>query len=92
VILCDLDNFIVLIFRVYSLLLLIYALISWIPDLRGAWVRYLAMVIEPVLVPIRRIIPPVGGLDLAFLVLIVLINVAIVPLLQSAAIRACYYG
>jgi YggT family protein len=89
---CYLDGLIVDVFRVYSVLLLIYAVLSWIPDLRGPWVRYLAMVIEPVLVPIRRIIPPVGGLDLAFLVLLLLINLVIVPLLQNAAARACFYG
>ena len=89
-ILCYLDGLIVDVFRVYSVLLLIYALISWLPDLRGAWVRYLAMVIEPVLNPIRRIIPPVGGLDLAFLVLLLLINLMIIPLLQNAAASACY--
>jgi uncharacterized protein YggT (Ycf19 family) len=89
---CTLDRLIVDMFRVYSVLLLIYALISWVPDLRGAWVRYLAMVIEPVLNPIRRLIPPLGGFDIAFLVLLLLINMAIVPLLERAAFSACSYG
>ena len=88
---CQLDQLIVWIFRAYSVLLFVYALISWIPDLRGPWVRYLAAIIEPVLAPIRRIIPPLGGLDMAFLVLLILINFLIVPLLQRAAFSACYY-
>ncbi len=90
-ILCSLDQLIVFVFRAYSVLLFVYALLSWIPDLRGPWTRYLAMLIEPVLAPVRRIIPPIGGVDMAFLVLILLINFLIVPALQNAAFRACYY-
>ena len=87
--LCQLDGWIVILARLYSLVLLIYAVISWIPDLRGEWVRYLAMLVEPVLAPVRRIIPPVGGLDLAFLVVLLVLNYLIVPLLQRAAVGAC---
>ena len=76
--------------RAYTFVLLAYAVVSWIPDLRGNWVRYLAMLVEPVLTPIRRIVPPLGGLDLAFLVLILLLNFLIVPLLRNAAFSACY--
>ena len=88
-ILCLLDGWAVDLARLYSLVLLIYAVISWIPDLRGPWVRYLAMLVEPVLAPIRRVIPPMGGLDMAFLVLILLLNFVIVPLLRTAASTAC---
>jgi YggT family protein len=88
---CQLDQVIVRVFQAYSIILFIYALLSWIPDLRGPWMRYLAMLVEPVLAPVRRIIPPVGGLDLAFLVVIVLINFVIIPLVRYAASGACYY-
>ncbi len=88
---CEIDQLIVWIFRAYSVILFVYALLSWIPDLRGPWVRYLAMVVEPVLAPIRRIVPPIGGLDMAFLILIVLINFVIVPILNRAVFSACYY-
>lgn len=91
-ILCQLDGFIVILARIYSLVLLVYAVVSWIPDLRGDWVRYLAMLVEPILAPVRRIIPPVGGLDLAFLVVLLALNYLIVPLLQRAAFGACYAG
>ncbi len=87
---CRFDQLIVHVFQAYSVLLFVYALISWIPDLRGPWVRYLAMLIEPVLAPVRRMIPPLGGLDMAFLVVILVINLVIVPLLQNAAFRSCY--
>ena len=88
---CQLDQVIVRVFQVYSIILFVYALISWIPDLRGPWVRYLAMLVEPVLAPVRRIVPPIGGLDMAFLIVIVLINFVIVPILNNAVFRACFY-
>jgi YggT family protein len=87
--LCQLDQIVIWLARLYSLVLLIYAVISWIPDIRGPWVRYLAMLVEPVLAPVRRIIPPVGGLDLAFLVVLLVLNYLIVPLLSRAAYSAC---
>jgi YggT family protein len=88
---CQLDQVIVRVFQAYSIILFIYALLSWIPDLRGPWMRYLAMLVEPVLAPVRRIIPPIGGLDLAFLVVIVLINFVIIPILNRAVFSACYF-
>lgn len=87
---CQLDLAVVWLIRVYSIVLLIYAILSWIPDLRGQWVRYIAMLVEPVLMPLRRIIPPLGGLDLSFLVLILALNYLIIPLLTRAAYGACY--
>lgn len=87
--LCRLDTLVVLLARAYSIVLLVYAVVSWIPDLRGRWVDYLAMIVEPVLAPIRRIVPPIGGLDMAFLVLILLLNYLIVPLLRNVAFNAC---
>jgi YggT family protein len=76
--------------NVYSILLLIYALLSWIPDLRGRWSDYLALLIEPLLTPIRRIVPPLGGLDMAFLVLILLLQIIVRPLLYNLADRVCF--
>jgi YggT family protein len=63
------------IFGLYLLLMLVYAVVSWVPSLRGRWSDYVAMVIEPVLVPVRRIIPPLGGLDLSFIVVIVVLQI-----------------
>jgi YggT family protein len=90
--LCQLDSLVVLLARIYSLVLLVYAVVSWIPDIRGPWVRYLAMFVEPVLAPVRRIIPPMGGLDLAFLVVLLVLQLLIVPLLQRVAYGVCFAG
>ena len=87
--LCQLDQVVVWLIRVYLLVLLIYAVVSWIPDIRGPWVRYIAMFVEPVLNPIRRVVPPLGGLDLAFLIVIVVLNWVIIPLVTRAAYTAC---
>ncbi len=54
--------------------MLAYALVSWVPSMRGRWSDYVARVVEPVLVPVRRVIPPLGGLDLSFLVVILLLG------------------
>ena len=74
-ILCRLQGPVDLIFYVYYLMLLVYALASWIPDMRGRWLSVIARFIEPALVPIRQIIPPIGGFDLAFIVLLIFVRV-----------------
>jgi YggT family protein len=89
-ILCSFTSALVWLVNVYTLLLFVYALLSWIPDLRGRWTYYLASVIEPVLMPIRRIIPPVGGFDIAFLVLFAVLQFVVRPALAHAAFSACY--
>jgi YggT family protein len=60
--------------NVYLLLMLVYALVSWVPSIRGRWSDIVARLVEPVLVPVRRIIPPLGGFDLSFLVVILIIQ------------------
>ncbi len=76
--------------NVYTFVLFAYAVISWVPELRRArWSYYLAAIVEPVLVPIRRIIPPLGGLDLAFLVLILVLQLLVRPALASWAFTSC---
>jgi YggT family protein len=87
---CEIDQLIVKLFYAYTVVLLIYALLSWVPDLRGSWTRYLDMLVEPVLAPIRRIVPPIGGFDMAFLIVILLINFIVIPLLETVARSACY--
>ena len=61
--------------RLFWLAMLLYALVSWVPSLQGRWSQYLARIVEPVLLPLRRIIPPLGGFDLSFLVVIILVGV-----------------
>jgi YggT family protein len=87
---CTLSKLLLDLVNLYSILLFVYAVLSWIPDLRGRWTYYLAAVIEPVLMPIRRVIPPLGGLDLAFLVLLLVLQLAIRPFLQQEVYHTCF--
>jgi YggT family protein len=87
---CTLAQFALYALNIYLVLMLIYALVSWIPSLRGRWVDYLAMIIEPLLQPLRRVIPPLGGLDLSFLVLILAFQYLLRPLIINSIGHACY--
>ncbi|RJP67844.1 MAG: YggT family protein [Candidatus Abyssobacteria bacterium SURF_17] len=54
--------FIVDLLNLYSLLIIIYAVLSWMGlDRRNTIIRILSTVIDPVLDPIRRLVPPIGG-------------------------------
>ncbi len=61
---------------IYSWIIIAAALISWVsPDPRNPVVIFLRRVTEPVLGPIRRLLPPwkTGGLDLSPLVALIAI-------------------
>lgn len=62
---------ILLLLQLYSFILLARALISWIPNLDpyNPAVQILYQVTEPVLEPIRKLIPPIGGtIDISIIV------------------------
>lgn len=53
-------------FMVYYIVLIIYILSSWFPNFRGTPIgTLLEKLSEPYLSVFRRIIPPIGGLDLS---------------------------
>jgi YggT family protein len=60
------------------------AILSWI-DPRMEWgiSRILADVTDPVIAPLRRVIPPLGMIDISFIVAILLIQM-LMRLLQQA--------
>lgn len=87
---CDFAQLLTWLLWIYTILLLVYAILSWIPELRFSSVeRFLATLVEPLLTPIRRIIPPIGGVDIAFLILILVLQFLIRPLLVDLEISAC---
>lgn len=87
---CSLATLLVDAVNAYTMLLFVYAIVSWFPDLRrGRWVYYLASIIEPLLIPIRRVVPPVGGLDLAFLILFFVLQLLVRPALGHLAFNSC---
>lgn len=78
---------VVLVLYLFVIALIVRAVLSWIavaPDsgLRPV-VDGVVAVTEPVLAPVRRVIPPVGGLDLSVLLVILLINLVLIPLAQQ---------
>ena len=53
------------------ILVFIHALASWIPQLRESKVYHLIdRIVEPLLSPLRKVIPPIGGLDITPAILI----------------------
>ena len=61
----------VLVLRLYSWVLVARALVSWIPNLDPYHpaVQMLYRVTEPVLDPIRKIVPPLGGvMDISIII------------------------
>jgi len=75
----------------YVLILIARALISWVPARPGTLlhhvVRALDIVTEPVLRPVRKILPTVRmggmGIDLSIIIVIVIAELVVIPLLRG---------
>ena len=51
--------------QMYSFLMFVWVLLSWIPDLRySGFYRFLDKLFLPFLEPFRRIIPAINGIDI----------------------------
>ncbi|MEH7106843.1 MULTISPECIES: YggT family protein [Bacillaceae] len=62
---------------IYSWALIIYILMSWFPNARDTSVgRFLARICEPYLEPFRKIIPPLGMIDISPIVAFLVLNFA----------------
>ena len=70
-------------------LLIIYVIMSWV-QARSAISDVIQRLAEPLLRPLRRVLPSLGGLDLSPLVLLVLLQVALMVLahLQGSVLSA----
>jgi len=56
----------------YFVAVLLYALLSWIgPAGHGPAAHLLGRLCEPLLAPVRRLVPPIGGLDLSALFVLI---------------------
>lgn len=64
--------------ELYVLILIVRALLSWFPYSHDSPLnpvrRVVFTVTEPVLAPFRRIIPPIGMIDISFLVAIIAVQ------------------
>ena len=70
-------------------LIIIYAILSWVQT-QSVAADFLERLVMPLLIPIRRVVPLIGGLDLSPLVLLVLLQVLGIVLgnVQAAVLGA----
>lgn len=61
------------------LLLIVYAVLSWVNP-RAPAMAVVDRLCAPIVAPVRRVVPPVGGLDLSVLLIIVLLQVGLMLL------------
>ncbi|KLV28221.1 YggT family protein [Niallia circulans] len=62
---------------IYSYALIVYILMSWIPNARETSIGiFLAKICEPYLEMFRRFIPPLGMIDISPIVAIFVLNLA----------------
>ena len=60
----------------YSLVVLVAVILSWVPlDRRNPLVTITHALTEPVLAPIRNVVPPIAGLDLSPMVLLIALQI-----------------
>ncbi len=66
---------------------ILHAILSWFPNAQGApAARVLNQLITPILTPIRRMIPELGGIDLspiALLLVLQVLKISVVPILVN---------
>lgn len=62
--------------QLLTILVVIRVLLSWIPsvDYGHPLIRLIVRITDPILQPIRRLMPPIGGLDLSPIIAIFLLN------------------
>lgn len=70
------QQFLNLLLLALEIAILIRVLMSWIPNLNpdNPIVQIIRSITDPILEPARRLIPPIGGLDISPLVVLLLLN------------------
>jgi YggT family protein len=70
-------SFLTTLIDIYSYALIVYILMSWFPNARDTKIgQMLAAICEPYLEPFRRIIPPIGMIDVSPIVALFVLNFA----------------
>lgn len=65
--------------QLIMLLAFVFAILSWVQP-QAPVMQMLARLVEPLLAPIRRVLPLIGGVDLSVLVLILLMQIGLIVL------------
>lgn len=72
---------IALVLWTYTICIFVYVILSWVAQASYSPIAMLlSQVVEPVLRPARRILPPIGGLDLSPLIVLILLQAATIAL------------
>lgn len=59
---------------IYSLMIVFRIILSWIVSFSNKALKFLIRVTDPVLEPFRRLIPPIGMIDISPIIVLVLLN------------------
>lgn len=81
--------------RIYLFVILIYVIMSWIsPGTYNPAARLMESIAQPVLRPLRRLLPPIGGLDLSALFALIGIQALtmLLPIGRVAAAMGCQFA
>jgi len=78
-------NFLQLLFSVLMLLVIARVVVSWLaPSGGGGLVAFIYQATEPILAPIRRVVPPSGGLDWAPLIAMLVLGLLLRLVVQMS--------
>lgn len=76
-----LGHILVVLGEIYFVVLIVRAILSWFPESGNSPLRpvrrFAFVLTEPVLAPFRRIIPPVGGIDISFIIVALALQIII---------------
>lgn len=74
------EGIIIQLLTLYSYLVIAYILMSWFPNARESSIgQFISSLVEPYLAPFRKIIPPLGMIDVS-------------PIVAIMALRFATYG
>ena len=78
--------------QVLALLIIVRAVLTWIPsvDYGHPVIRAIIRITDPVMLPLRRFVPPLGGIDVTPIAALLLIQIA--QYLLVNIIRAAFGG
>ncbi len=71
------ETIIIKLISLYSWLVIAYILMSWFPNARQSSIgQFIGSIVEPYLGPFRKIIPPLGMIDISPIIAILALNFA----------------
>lgn len=68
------SGLLVIVLQLFSIVVFAYIILGYFVSPYDSIMEFLRRIIEPMLAPIRKVIPPIGGLDFSPVVLIIIIQ------------------